>query len=162
MLQAFKQVLVSVPSARLLMIGNPKIKLDSRMDFVQKIIRTGYLGDAQYNEYLAACDIFWLPLCDTNANRGRLPLKLHDYMAAGRPTIATAVGDVPGYFSGEQIGFLCDPTPDDIAAITVRLYQNDGLRQKMGVQARWQAENLYSWHKIALQLESFYKKKIQL
>lgn len=162
MLNAFKQVLDTIPTAQLLLIGNSKIKNEVLRDLSQKIIQTGYVDEAIYNDFLAVCDIFWLPLCDMNANRGRLPLKLHDYLAAGRPIVATAVGDLPIYFIGEQIGLLCDPTPDDIAAKTARLYQNDGLRRKMGVQARWQAENLYSWHKIALQLESFYKKTIQL
>jgi glycosyltransferase involved in cell wall biosynthesis len=60
---------------------------------VPQIFRTGPLAYDQINPYLSACDVCWLPLCDSGANRGRFPFKLGDYMAVGKPVVATAVGD---------------------------------------------------------------------
>ena len=45
-------------------------------------------------DYISACDIGWLTLCDSGANRGRFPMKTHDFMAAGVPLLVTDVGDL--------------------------------------------------------------------
>ena len=47
-----------------------------------------------------------LPLTDRAANRGRLPNKLLDYMAAGRPTVASPVGDIKTILEEHEVGLL--------------------------------------------------------
>ena len=119
-------------------------------------MQTGYVADGQINDYFNSCDICWLPFHDTNANRGRWPMKLNDYMAAGRPTVATAVGDVADLIRQEPIGLLAEVDPLSIAEQTARLTGDSDLRRKMGLRARELAISRFSWAALAGQLETLY------
>lgn len=50
--------------------------------------------------FLAAADVVVVPQRDTIFARGQLPAKLIDAMAMGRPTVATAVSDIPRLLRG--------------------------------------------------------------
>ena len=83
-------------------------------------------------------------------------MKLNDYMAAGRPTIATAVGDVADLIRQEPIGLLAETEPLSIAGQTARLTGDSDLRRKMGLRARELAISRFSWASLAGQLEALY------
>lgn len=54
-----------------------------------------HLGRLPYRDvplFLGACDLLALPLTTADYDRGRYPQKLGDYLASGRPTLATSVG----------------------------------------------------------------------
>jgi glycosyltransferase involved in cell wall biosynthesis len=104
MAAAFDHLQKRQPDALLLVIGYCPIDIRSLVSRPNTVVQTGYVADHEINDYLNACDICWLPFCDTNANRGRWPMKLNDYMAVGRPTVATAVGDVATLLRQEPIG----------------------------------------------------------
>jgi glycosyltransferase involved in cell wall biosynthesis len=158
MIEAFETVGESVPNARILLIGKQVLDLKRLTKHPQAFIQTGYAPDHQLNDLLAACDLFWLPLSDTNANRGRLPLKLNDYFSAGRPTVATSVGDIPGVFSMGNVGLLSQANAQDFAKQTILLAQDHALRVTLGQQARRLAETRLNWETIAAELDSFYNK----
>jgi glycosyltransferase involved in cell wall biosynthesis len=122
--------------------------------------RTGRIPYEKVNRYLAACDVCWLPMRDSGANRGRYPLKLNDYMAAGRPTVATSVGDVATLFTEEAIGLLAADKPEPFAVQTLRLLQDHDLRLALGQRARQVAETRFSWTRLTDELEMFYKQVV--
>jgi glycosyltransferase involved in cell wall biosynthesis len=157
---AFDLVYKQVPGARLLIIGYCPIEIRQLVQTPEAVIQTGFIEEEHLNDYLASCDVCWLPLNDTNANRGRRPLKLHDYMAVGRPTVATAVGDVTALFEEEAIGLLAADRPEPFAAQTVHLLQNPDLRVTMGQRARQVAETRFNWVRLTDELETFYKQVI--
>ena len=103
--------------------------------------------------YAAIC---WLPLRDTGANRGRWPLKLNEYMAAGRPVVATAVGDVAILVRKHEIGLLALDRPEDLAEATTQLLGDPARRDCLGRNARQVAEEVLDWALLAERLESFY------
>ncbi len=156
MARAFDQVHAQISEARLLVAGDCPVDFRELVQDPSAVIQTGRLDDEQLNTYLASCDVFWLPMSDSNANRGRLPLKLTDYLAVGRPVVATAVGDVPEIFQEGSIGLLSPAEPEAFAAATLRLYQGEQLRQNMGRQARRLAEERFDWAILTSQLESYY------
>lgn len=157
MAKAFDQVHAHIPKARLLIAGDCPADFRGLVQDPSAVIQTGRLDDEQLNIYLASCDILWLPMSDSNANRGRLPLKLTDYLAIGRPVVATAVGDVPAIFQEGSIGLLSPAEPEAFAAATLRLYQGEQLREDMGRQARRLAEERFDWAILTSQLESYYQ-----
>lgn len=59
--------------------------------------------------YLAAADAVVLPMRDSIADRARVPLRLTDYLACGRPVVANAVGDTKEILSYHPNGFMCEP-----------------------------------------------------
>ena len=156
MATAFDGVRAEQPDARLLVIGYCPVDIRPLVTHPEAVVQTGYVADEQINDYFNSCDICWLPFHDTNANRGRWPMKLNDYMAAGRPTIATAVGDVADLIRQEPIGLLAETEPLSIAGQTARLTGDSDLRRKMGLRARELAISRFSWASLAGQLEALY------
>ncbi|GAA0035509.1 MULTISPECIES: glycosyltransferase family 4 protein [Brevibacterium] len=72
------------------------------------------------------------------------PLKVYEYMAAGLPTVASAVGALPDLIDGT--GLLVPP--DDTGALTAALQtllDDPALRTRMGDTARAQAVANHSW-----------------
>ncbi|MBI3958329.1 MAG: glycosyltransferase family 4 protein [Chloroflexi bacterium] len=156
MATAFDQLRAWHPDARLLVIGYCPFDIGALVANPEAIIQTGYVAADRINDYFNACDICWLPFCDTNANRGRWPMKLNDYMAVGRPTVATAVGDVADLIRQEPIGLLASVDPLSIAQQTMRLVNAPDLRRDMGARARELAISRFSWASLAGQLETLY------
>lgn len=161
MARAFDEVCAQTRSlplnpVRLLMIGRSKIDLRPLVRCPELLIQTGYVDDDQLGLYLAACDLLWLPLADSPANRGRFPLKLTDYLAAGRPVVASAVGDVGEIFAADTVGIATAPDPAEFARASLVLLADPQRRQEMGRRARLLAETRYSWRRLAEQLESLY------
>jgi glycosyltransferase involved in cell wall biosynthesis len=88
-------------------------------------------------------------------NRAKWPSKLNDFLAAGRPIVATRVGDVAALFQ-KKIGILTDDTPQALADGLVEIANNPEQAEHFGCRARALAEGELNWTTIVEQLESFY------
>ncbi|MCT1605791.1 glycosyltransferase family 4 protein [Nesterenkonia massiliensis] len=79
------------------------------------------------------------------------PLKVYEYMAAGLPTIASAIGEIPELLAGpsgagQDAGLLVRPGDVEALAGALSTLAQDGqLRTAMGVQARRRAVEQHSW-----------------
>lgn len=156
MVEAFENVLKHYPETRLLVAGYCPFNIRSAASRPENVIQTGFLDNQKLNLYLSASDLFWLPLRNSNANRGRFPYKLTDYLAIGRPVVATAVGDLPNIFNNQSIGLLSEDSPESLAAQTVHLLENPEQMKEFGLNARRLAETRFSWREITQELEAFY------
>ncbi|MDX9829129.1 MAG: glycosyltransferase family 4 protein [Anaerolineae bacterium] len=156
MAAAFDRIRAAHPRARLLLVGYCNLAVEELVQEPAAVLRTGPVSYSRLARYLAACDLGWLPLCNSGANRGRSPLKMHDMIAAGRPVVATRVGDVH-WLEEAGIGRLATDTPEDLARQTTELLENrDELEQK-GRLARYLAETELAWEHQASKLEAFYR-----
>lgn len=161
LLVAAFEALVRIRSdTRLLMMGDCGIDVRSLVSDPNRVIRTGRVDYAELPWYLAACDICWLALHDSLANRGRSPMKLSDYMAAGRPVVATDVGDVGGFVREGAFGVVSVPEPEVLADQTAKLLDDRPLLDRLGRQARTVAEQRCAWSGLAAQLEAHYLRLI--
>lgn len=157
MQESFACVKVKIPQTKLLHIGRSNYSVESDAS----VINTGNVDAQRLNQYLNACDLFWLPLTDSNANRGRFPIKLSDYLSVGRPIIATAVGDIKEFIEENKIGLTADDNPQAIAEAVVMLYENRAMAETHSQNALRMANTYaYSWQKSAKDLESFYVRLI--
>lgn len=152
MVQAFSQIRDFHPNAKLVLLGNPK----TQIPITDGIILTGFVSQAELNIYLAACNILWLPLSDTIANHGRWPSKIIDYFAAGRPTVACAVGDIGPLLEKTQAGVTCLPTPNNFAQKTLNLLQDTELMDRLAINARRASESDFNWEYLARLVEAQY------
>lgn len=83
------------------------------------------------------------------------PLKLFEYMATGVPILGSAIGSV-GEIINETNAYCYDPDqPDSITAAWLRLSADHEGAKKCAIQARSEAENLYSWHRRAERIIEF-------
>ncbi len=161
MAQAFDLIKQHEPRARLLLAGYCNIEVEKLVAAPRAVIRTGHLNYDQINIYLSACDVGWLPLRNSGANRGRFPLKLNDYMALGLPVIATAVGDVPALITRGEFGVVCRDEADDLAMNVVTLLRDPDRRAAMGRRGRELAEREFRWDQIADRLGEFYRRVLR-
>ncbi len=146
----------NLPDVRLFLIGRHRCDLDRYRAGADGWVETGPVSHEHLGQYLAACDLLLLPLADTLANRGRWPSRVNDYLAAGRPVVATAVGDVAALIKEYDVGAVTPPVAADFAATAIDWLQDRKRRDAAGRQARLLAETRLAWPMIARDLEEFY------
>jgi glycosyltransferase involved in cell wall biosynthesis len=88
-------------------------------------------------------DIGVYPLPDEEWVLGKSGLKALQYMAAGVPTVATAIGTIFRIIKNGENGFLVT-TPDEWKQALTKLMHDPGLRRKIGEKAAATVEESYS------------------
>jgi glycosyltransferase involved in cell wall biosynthesis len=141
----------------LMVIGpkNPRVAdLARSLGVADRLWQTDLIPDSQVALYLACADVFCMPMGDHAANRGRLPNKVLDYMAAGRPIVANPVGDVKTILEKHRVGLLT--SQDGFAETLGRLLADPALCTELGQNARRTAETVFAWPHLIDQLEALY------
>ncbi len=144
LMAVFRDVRIAIPEARLLLIGDPAVKLPPDPG----LIRTGIVPAALLPTYLAACNLFLLPLTDSIANRARWPSKANSYFAAGRPVVTSPVGDLATEVARHDAGRVGSPGDGTFQRACVQLITDRGMAERLGHNARALAENQLSWDTI--------------
>jgi glycosyltransferase involved in cell wall biosynthesis len=156
LIKAYEFIYESDNRVKLIFIGRSSVKpADLNPTILDGVMFTGEITYEALQDYIAACDVMWLPLTNTIANRGRWPSKISDYLAAGRPVAATAVGDLTALFSKAEMGILSRDEPGDFARATQLLLARPDL-EELGRNARRVAETELSWDILTDRLESLY------
>jgi glycosyltransferase involved in cell wall biosynthesis len=106
---------------------------------------------------LAALDIGVMPLADSPWERGKCGYKLIQYMAAGLPVVASAVGANLDIVEEGVTGFLVENEAGWLEALD-RLAADPGLRARMGAAGRRAAEARFSTTAVGARLAQVLKK----
>lgn len=141
----------------LMVVGHksPHVRLQAeRLGVADRLWQTGFIDDHEVSDYLGCANLMVLPMKDTAANRGRLPNKLLDYLCAGRPTVASPVGDVRSVVERYGVGILAQEAQFSFAVDY--LLSHPDISVGMGKQARATATITFTWPKLVEQLERFY------
>jgi glycosyltransferase involved in cell wall biosynthesis len=104
-------------------------------------------------------DIGIMPLPDAPFERGKCGYKLIQYMACGKPVIASPVGANCNIVQDRVDGFLASTDAEWITAL-LQLIDNAELRQKMGSAGRRKVEAEYSLQKAAGRLAELLKNTV--
>jgi len=102
-----------VPDALLLLVGprnREAEQLIAELGLSGAVHSTGTLPFARVPVPMGASDVLLLPCSNTLTNRARGPIKLGDYLAAGRAVLANPVGDLVEVFQADEVGVMA---PDD-------------------------------------------------
>lgn len=122
----------------------------------EKVIFTDFVPHADIPQYIAAADICVAPFYDNEVTRCKSPLKIVEYMASGKPIVASDVGEVRNMVGG--VGLLVEPgKPEALAEGILELVSNEKLRNTMAVAARQRAETKYNWEFSTGNLAKAYK-----
>lgn len=131
--------------------GNLKAVLEWRcgeLNLKDKIVFTGIIPHSEAPNYLAACDILVSPHLGFESNQRFFgsPTKLFEYMAMGKPIIASDLEQIGKIIQHKVNGIKVKP--GDAAELTLAildLIENEELRRSIGANARKDAENNFTW-----------------
>jgi len=142
---------------KLLLIGNHRVNLKRILpdDLKDDIVETGWADYEDVNLYLCASDVLILPLKLTQVSDIIWPSKLNDYLASGRPIVATNMQILKPILQKGNFGFLTDDNPQALSEAITSIITNPDLAQEFGQNARILAEKL-SWGRILDHIESLY------
>jgi glycosyltransferase involved in cell wall biosynthesis len=165
-LEIVMEALRRLPGVHLMVVGPESaqmLEMARKYDIAERLWQTGRKIGREVSPYLGCADVMVMPMRDTAANRGRLPNKVLDYLAAGRPIVASPVGDVKAIVETYEVGLLAggDSEPMGFAQAIDVLLANASLREQAGRCARHAAETAYDWSHLIDRLEDFYRSLLQ-
>lgn len=154
LLDAFSALRADAPEAALLIVGDGpergsiRSKL-ARRNLATSVRMTGAVAPSEVPHWLARMDVAVAPYPDMRPFYFS-PLKIHEYMAAGLPVVASRVGHLDKVISHGASGLLYPAGDvDALAASLRRLHRDPSLRRRMGRVARETALSEHSWEAVA-------------
>ncbi len=148
LIRASPIVLKKHPKASFLIVGdgvmkNELIQLTSELKVSDKFIFTGSVPYKMVPIYINASDICVVPKKPIRS--GYSPLKLYEYMACGKPIIATNTNGFE-ILEENNSGLLFDSeNPVELANSILKLLSNPKLMSEMGINGRQCAVEQHSW-----------------
>jgi glycosyltransferase involved in cell wall biosynthesis len=143
---AMRHVIARVPAARLLMAGgHPDQVARARAEAAAAGVgdATVFVGERPSEEiprYLEAADVLASP-----RSRGKnTPLKIYQYLRAGRPIVATNLLTHTQVLD-PTVAHLADPTPEAFGQAIVEVLQDRDLAARLSAAARHMAETKYTY-----------------
>ncbi len=156
------EALASVPGARGLVIGgHPRDAADrDRLDalarglgIAARVTFTGLVPPADVLELLRGADVLVLPLRDMPHTRYDSPMKLFEYLAAGRPIVASDLLSTREIFADGKTARLFEAgNPAALAAAVRAVLADPGAADRMG-RAAFEASASYTWARRAERIE---------
>jgi glycosyltransferase involved in cell wall biosynthesis len=161
MIRAFPLVQERFPDVTLLLVGQKypvTQQLCKENNITRGIREVGIVPFEELPRHLACADVLLLPFTEKICNIGRGPIKLGDYMAAGRPIVTQPVGDLRSVFTEDvPIGMLAGDSPEEFAQAICELLSEPERAEQYGRNARLLAEKKYSWQILSERLETYYR-----
>ena len=152
------------PNIKLLIVGDgdafddlQRIRDEYQSD--NQVILAGKQPYENIPEFIAAADICLLPAYPTEKiMQDIVPIKLYEYMACGKPVIATRLPGVMKEF-GDGHGVIYVDKPEDALKTAVELIENGRIEEE-GRKARRFVEK-YNWEDIVADFEGILKEVIK-
>jgi glycosyltransferase involved in cell wall biosynthesis len=159
--QACAQLADEFPEAVWMVVGGGGTlerleELAYQLNLSHRVVFTDYLPASKIPDILAAVDIAVACFSDEPFVRCKSPLKVAEYLAAGKAMVASRVGEVPWMVDNAAI--LVEPGSVDALAAGIReLLRNPEARSDLSRKARRRAEGVVNWSVSALKLQEAYQ-----
>jgi len=162
--QGLPELIASIPAVRqrvpdvtFVFVGADRVNGVVATAGAESLIASGALRivDRQPREemaaYLALADVLVSP----RAYGGNLPLKIFDYLAAGRPIVAT---DIPTHRTvlAEDRAVLVAPQTEALAAGILAVLTDPALARRLAEAARTYAQVHFGWSRFVHSVEALY------
>lgn len=163
--EIIEQIAPMCPWARFHVIGGTEEDIaywKRRLQLVN-VVMHGYKPYAETRKYQESFDVVLAPYQDKVRVCGGLgdvakwmsPLKIFEYMASGTAIVASDLSVLQEILRHEYTAILCAPRDiDDWAKQLRRLKEDEQLRLALGVNARNEFEEKYTWSKRAERLSA--------
>jgi glycosyltransferase involved in cell wall biosynthesis len=137
-------------NVRFLFVGDGPMRRELQQSVIdiglsEKVILPGYVRHDDIPGYVAVMDIALAPYPPSDFFYFS-PLKIFEYMAAGKPTVASDIGQISELIEDGKTGMLYQAGDlDTLISKSSELIDNANLRTNMGTAARQASCEKYSW-----------------
>jgi glycosyltransferase involved in cell wall biosynthesis len=162
-LDALERVRTQIPGVRLAILGTgdglPALRAEvERRGLEHAVTLTGWVDHIRAADYVAAADVAIYPYRDHLINRSKCSAKIIEYMALGRPIVASRVGQNIEYIEHGVSGLLADPDEVESFAQMMAAVLADPCKAKaMGEAARQRVWARFDWDKLVERVEAAYR-----
>lgn len=126
MLEAFRRAVARGSHVALKVVGTDcrsgkarvfRARVEQDASIRERVRFVGRVSDQQYRGELQAADATLFPRSLEPRSLGAFPMRIPEYLSAGKPLITTAVPDVPAYLNDKEHACVARPgDPEDLAA----------------------------------------------
>lgn len=149
LLRSFKIVHTENKNTKLMIVGGGKDfeqlkSLAEELEIQQDIIFAGRISPDKISAYYRIADISVDPVYNTDADRGRCPLKLFESWATGTPIVTSDVGDrsILGK-DGTDLVLAKSGDPEDLAKKILALLNNSSKLSLVGKNGKEKSNDFY-------------------
>lgn len=158
--EAIPLILAQAPRTVFVFVGDePKAEfaklLDKIAPFRDHIVILSYQPHADIPSYLAVADVLVIPRPDIPLNRVS-PRKMCEYLAMGKPVVATDVADFRQVFAAHRAGLVTACTSAGLAEGLLKVLQEEALRKQLGDNARDAARRHFDFATVIGQYRAIY------
>jgi len=158
-------ILREFPNTKFLIVGDGPIKnelvnLVDKLNLSDEIIFTGRIDYEKIPFYINLASVCVAPFIRArNEKIGLSPLKIYEYLACGKPVIASDIKGAGDLLRHSNAGIAVKPEdPVELANAIIKLLKDEELRRQMGENGRKVVVNNYSWdHTAKKTIEVFEK-----
>lgn len=159
--KAIPEIIAQDSSVKFLFVGGEEypgemadIEGEIKKNRLETFVRiTGETTRERVPVYLSIADIFLLPTFREGA-----PVSILEALRSGLPVVSTPVGGIPNMIDDGESGLLINPgQPSEIAAVVLRLKNDEELRFKLSMGARQCFERRFSISKGIRKLSELYE-----
>ncbi len=160
LLDAFAALAPRYSRTNLVLVGDGRLRpaMEQKvadLHLRQRVVFTGKVSQADVASLLGAADVATVCQRGSAAEAALSPLKLFEYMAAGKAIVAAGAPGIERIISDRVNGLLVPAgDPPALARAVAELIDDDELRSTLGQAARKQALEQHSWTRTVEQLES--------
>jgi len=124
-----------------------------------------FAGKKHYKEVVIFVNSFDICLApfkkERNLKIGLSPLKLYEYLACGRPVIASKLQGITELIDNGNCGYLSEPDDaGDLASRIIESFKERDRLPEMGENGRALVEKSFSWEKITQQVENVLREAV--
>ncbi len=159
-IRAAKMVLNRRQGTRFVVVGDgyqrqELEKFSQRLGLEGQMLFTGPVPHEEMPQYVAAADVAVACFEANDITECKSPLKIAEYLAAGKAIAASDVGEVKRMLGGA--GVLAVPgDAGSLAETIIRLFEDEPLRKRLQLKARQRAEEIFNWENTAINVLKAY------
>ena len=156
LIHAAPLIVEEMQKTKFLIVGDGMLKgklesLSKELNMEHSILFTGTIPYENVPNYINISDVCVAPFIRTrNESMGLSPLKIYEYLACGKPVVASNIKGVGDLLESSNSGIPVIPdNPNELAKAIIKLLKDKQLREQIGKNGREIAVNNYSWENTA-------------
>jgi len=160
LLKAFQELKEEIKDIRLLLVGKNQLEKQFYEAYVKndkRIYHLNYIPNREIQYMYNLCDVFILPSITMPYNEEQFGMTVLEAMACGKPTIVTNIGGLPYIVEKDKTSIVINErSVSEIKNAIIRLYEDDGLRDRLGCYSYGYVRENFSKEVVGKMLYKFY------